>query len=57
MLAPALLGSDNGRAVNVAVYRFVKIAFDKEYVAHNRSGDIIDVGAPRTLGLVLRYDL
>ncbi|MEJ8864607.1 TonB-dependent receptor [Pseudomonas jessenii] len=42
---------------NVAVSGYVKNAFDKEYVTNNRSGDIIDVGAPRTLGLVLRYDM
>lgn len=29
----------------------------KEYVTNNREGDIVDVGAPRTLALVLRYDL
>ncbi|WP_096510443.1 TonB-dependent receptor [Pseudomonas izuensis] len=42
---------------NVAVSGFVKNAFDKEYVTNNRSGDIVDVGAPRTVGLVLRYDM
>ncbi|UVJ41731.1 TonB-dependent receptor [Pseudomonas sp. LS1212] len=42
---------------NIAVSGFVKNAFDKEYVTNNRSGDIIDVGAPRTVGLVLRYDM
>lgn len=42
---------------NIAVSGYVKNAFDKEYVTNNRSGDIIDVGAPRTLGLVLRYDM
>ncbi|NBA97046.1 TonB-dependent receptor [Pseudomonas sp. R5(2019)] len=42
---------------NVAVSGFVKNAFDKEYVTNNRSGDIIDAGAPRTVGLVLRYDM
>ncbi|MGL4317365.1 MAG: TonB-dependent receptor [Pseudomonas sp.] len=42
---------------NVAVSGFVKNAFDKEYITNNRSGDIIDVGAPRTVGLALRYDM
>ncbi|KAB0496116.1 TonB-dependent receptor [Pseudomonas lini] len=42
---------------NVAVSGYVKNAFDKEYVTNNRSGDIVDVGAPRTVGLVLRYDM
>jgi len=42
---------------NVALSGFVKNAFNKEYVTNNRSGNIIDVGAPRTLGVVLRYDL
>lgn len=42
---------------NVAVSGYVKNAFDKQYITNNRSGDIIDVGAPRTFGLVLRYDM
>ncbi|MHC8338855.1 TonB-dependent receptor [Pseudomonas sp. HLT2-19-2] len=42
---------------NVAVSGFVKNAFDKEYVTNNRNDDIIDVGAPRTVGVVLRYDM
>lgn len=42
---------------NVALSGFVKNAFDKEYITNNRSGDIVDVGAPRTVGLALRYDL
>lgn len=42
---------------NVAVSGYVKNAFDKEYVTNNRSGDIVDVGAPRTIGLILRYDM
>jgi outer membrane receptor for ferric coprogen and ferric-rhodotorulic acid len=35
----------------------VKNAFDKEYVTNNRNDDIIDVGAPRTVGMILRYDM
>ncbi|MGE8304353.1 MULTISPECIES: TonB-dependent receptor [Pseudomonas] len=42
---------------NIAVSGFVKNAFDKGYITNNRSGDILDVGAPRTVGLALRYDL
>ncbi|CAH0180063.1 TonB-dependent receptor [Pseudomonas brassicacearum] len=42
---------------NVAVSAYVKNAFDKEYVTNNRSDDIIDVGAPRTVGMILRYDM
>ncbi|MCY1381760.1 TonB-dependent siderophore receptor [compost metagenome] len=42
---------------NIAVSGFVKNAFDKEYITNNRSGDIIDVGAPRTVGLALHYDM
>ncbi len=42
---------------NIAVSGFLKNAFDKEYVTNNRGGDIIDAGAPRTMGLALRYDL
>ena len=42
---------------NVAVSGFLKNAFDKEYITNNRSGDILDAGAPRTVGVALRYDL
>ncbi|UZE26155.1 TonB-dependent receptor [Pseudomonas sp. B21-056] len=42
---------------NVAVSAYVKNAFDKEYVTNNSSDDVIDVGAPRTLGMILRYDM
>lgn len=42
---------------NVSVSGFLKNAFDKEYITNNRSGDIIDAGAPRTVGVALRYDL
>ena len=42
---------------NVAVSAYVKNSFDKEYVTNNRSDDIIDVGAPRTVGMILRYDM
>lgn len=40
----------------LAVSGYVKNLFDKEYVTNNRA-DILDVGAPRTFGVVLRYDL
>ncbi|MBC3372518.1 TonB-dependent receptor [Pseudomonas sp. SWRI92] len=42
---------------NVAVSAYVKNAFDKEYVTNNRNDTIIDVGAPRTVGMILRYDM
>ena len=42
---------------NIAVSGFLKNAFDKEYITNNRSGDILDAGAPRTVGVALRYDL
>lgn len=29
----------------------------KDFVTNNRSGGIVDVGAARTVGLVLRYDM
>lgn len=44
----------------LALSGYVKNLFDEKYVTNNRAGEpvnIIDVGAPRTLGLVLRYDL
>ncbi|UZE08430.1 TonB-dependent receptor [Pseudomonas corrugata] len=42
---------------NVAVSAYVKNAFDKEYITNNTSDDVIDVGAPRTFGMILRYDM
>lgn len=36
---------------------YVKNLFDKDYITNNRSGDFVDVGAPRTVTVVLRYDL
>jgi iron complex outermembrane receptor protein len=42
---------------NIAVSGFVKNAFDKHYITNNRDDAIIDAGAPRTVGLVLRYDM
>lgn len=41
----------------LAVSGYVKNLLDKEYVTNNRVGDIVDVGAPRTVGLVVHYDL
>ena len=40
----------------LTVSAYVKNLFDEKYVTNNRA-DILDVGAPRTLGVVLRYDL
>ena len=42
---------------NVAVSGYLKNAFDHEYMTNNRAGNTVDVGAPRTMGLVLRYDM
>lgn len=42
---------------HIAVSGFVKNAFDKHYITNNRDDAIIDAGAPRTVGLVLRYDM
>lgn len=36
---------------------YVKNLFDKDYITNNRSGDFVDVGAPRTVTFALRYDL
>ncbi|WP_454254907.1 TonB-dependent receptor domain-containing protein [Pseudomonas sp. Marseille-Q8238] len=41
----------------LVVSGYVKNLFDKQYVTNNRDDDIIDVGAPRTLGVVLNYRL
>lgn len=36
---------------------YVKNLFDKHYITNNRNDEIIDVGAPRSFGLVLDYKL
>ncbi len=40
----------------LAVSGYVKNLFDEKYVTNNRA-DIVDVGAPRTLGVILHYDM
>lgn len=59
--------SDSYAVVNLnAEYRFAKGAtlaayvknlFDEEYLLNNRDGARVDVGAPRRIGAVLRYEL
>jgi outer membrane receptor protein involved in Fe transport len=44
-------------AKGVTLGAYVKNLFDERYVTNNRSGATVDVGAPRRLGAVLRYDL
>lgn len=39
----------------VSVY--VKNLFDRQYIANNQTGRVLDVAAPRTFGAALRYDL
>ncbi|MBB4865719.1 outer membrane receptor protein involved in Fe transport [Pseudomonas nitritireducens] len=36
---------------------YVKNLFDKDYITNDRSGDFVDVGAPRTFTVALQYDL
>ncbi len=40
----------------LAISGYVKNLFDEKYVTNNRA-DILDVGAPRTVGMMLRYDM
>ncbi|MDQ1923636.1 TonB-dependent receptor [Massilia pseudoviolaceinigra] len=58
--------SDDAALVNANLaYRFgkatvsayVKNVFDRQYIANNQSGRVVDVAAPRTVGVALRYDL
>ncbi len=58
--------SDSATLVNVtAGYKiggasfnaYVKNLFDKKYITNNQSDTILDVGAPRTIGVAVRYDL
>jgi outer membrane receptor protein involved in Fe transport len=39
------------------VSAYVKNLLDERYVLNNRSGSTVDVGAPRRLGVALRYEL
>lgn len=45
------------RVGKATVSAYVKNAFDRQYIANNQSGRVLDVSAPRTVGLALRYDL
>ncbi len=36
---------------------YAKNLFDRQYIANNQSGRVLDVAAPRTAGVALRYDL
>lgn len=58
--------SDDAALVNANLaYRFgkatvsayLKNVFDRQYIANNQSGRVLDVSAPRTVGVALRYDL
>lgn len=60
-------GGDDHTVVNVsAEYKvaprttlsaFVKNLLDERYVLNNRSGSTVDAGAPRRIGVGLRYEL
>ncbi|MBN3561924.1 TonB-dependent receptor [Aliamphritea spongicola] len=41
---------------NFRVSGYVKNLFDKEYITNNQTGNVLDVGAPMTFGVALRYD-
>ncbi|CAL94992.1 TonB-dependent receptor domain-containing protein [Azoarcus olearius] len=49
------LGYRISKSVQVSAY--VKNLFDERYITNNQSGPVLDVGAPRTLGVSLRADL
>ncbi len=43
-----------GKAFSLSGY--VKNLFDERYIVNNQGGDTLDAGAPRTLGVAVRYD-
>ncbi|MES2740507.1 MAG: TonB-dependent receptor [Pseudomonadota bacterium] len=45
------------RVGKTTVSAYVKNVFDRQYIANNQSGRVLDVAAPRSVGLALRYDL
>jgi iron complex outermembrane recepter protein len=59
--------SDNATLVNLtvgyqinkklSVNAYVKNLFDEKYITNNQGDDILDVGAPRLLGIALRTDI
>jgi iron complex outermembrane recepter protein len=36
---------------------YVKNLFDRQYIANNQSGRVLDVSAPRSVGVAVRYDM
>jgi iron complex outermembrane receptor protein len=36
---------------------FIRNLFDREYITNNQNGTVLDVGAPRTFGAILRLDI
>lgn len=45
------------RIGNATVSVYAKNVLDRQYIANNQSGRVLDVAAPRTIGAALRYDL
>ncbi|MBG0842132.1 TonB-dependent receptor [Ectopseudomonas toyotomiensis] len=41
---------------NLTLSGYVRNLFDEEYITNNQSDDLLDVGAPMTLGVAARYD-
>lgn len=41
---------------NFQVSGYVKNLFDEEYISNNQSSNVLDVGAPLTFGMAVRYD-
>jgi len=45
------------RLGHATINAYVKNLGDRRYIANNQSGRVLDVSAPRTFGVALRYDL
>lgn len=50
------LNADYLMTDNLSLRGYVKNALDKKYIVNNQGDDMLDVGAPRTLGMAARYD-
>ncbi len=53
-LVSANVGYKMGKAT---VNAYVKNLFDRQYIANNQTGRVVDVAAPRTIGVSVRYDM
>ncbi len=51
------LNGEYSLSKQVKVTAFVRNAFDREYITNNQSDTVMDVGAPRTVGIAIRAEM